>query len=183
MKSSPTLLDLGELLHSHGMRASTDVDVPCIPAMELDCVTPITGSLVFTNTGNMLVIQGEVRVTLNTQCPRCLVDTRVVIDAEVDDEFTVNDNEIVCRAEEGDTADDPAFRALFPEAHILDLSELCRQSVVLAMPMETLCREDCAGLCPYCGANRNETTCACEPPVDSPFAALAGYHPAEDGTD
>lgn len=180
MKPAPTLLDLGELLHAHGMRTATDVDVPCIPEMELDCLTPVTGSLVFTNTGNLLVIQGRLQVTLNAQCPRCLVDTRMTVDAEVDEEFTLHDHEVVCRAEDEETAEDPTFRALFPETHILDLSELCRQSVVLAMPMETLCREDCAGLCPWCGVNRNETTCSCRPPVDSPFAALAGYHPTED---
>jgi len=173
------MLDLGELLHSHGMRTATDVEVPCTEDMELTCAQPVTGHLVFTNTGNLLVIQGALEADLQAQCPRCLADASVRVDAAVDEEFTVHDNEVVCRADDEETAEDPTFRALFPEPHILNLSELVRQSIVLAMPMETLCREDCAGLCPYCGANRNETTCSCEPPADSPFAALAGLYQAE----
>jgi uncharacterized protein len=45
---------------------------------------------------------------------------------------------------------------------------------VLAVPFAPLCREDCKGLCPQCGIDRNTGTCSCEPPIDPRLAALKG---------
>ena len=44
----------------------------------------------------------------------------------------------------------------------LDVTEEMRQALVLALPNHARCREDCKGLCPRCGGNRNERACACE---------------------
>jgi uncharacterized protein len=54
----------------------------------------------------------------------------------------------------------------------IDLGPLVRDAVVLELPMAPLCRADCAGLCPQCGANRNEAPCGCVAPRDSRWANL-----------
>ena len=54
----------------------------------------------------------------------------------------------------------------------IDLGPLARDAVVLELPMAPLCREDCAGLCPQCGANRNEGDCGCVAPRDPRWANL-----------
>jgi uncharacterized protein len=55
------------------------------------------------------------------------------------------------------------------------LEDAVREQVLLALPGRTLCRQDCKGLCPQCGANRNVTPCNCEErPVDMRWNALAG---------
>ena len=55
------------------------------------------------------------------------------------------------------------------------LEDAVREQVLLALPGRTLCREDCKGLCPQCGANRNTAPCNCEEqPVDRRWNALAG---------
>jgi len=56
----------------------------------------------------------------------------------------------------------------------LDLEPLFREQFVLAVPFAPLCREDCKGLCPQCGIDRNTGTCACETPIDPRLAALKG---------
>lgn len=56
----------------------------------------------------------------------------------------------------------------------VDLEPLLREQLVLAVPYAPLCREDCKGLCPQCGIDRNAETCACEAPPDPRFAALKG---------
>ena len=56
------------------------------------------------------------------------------------------------------------------EHHILDMSEMIRQYDLLAMPMKPLCRVDCGGLCPECGANLNQNKCHC---AERPRTALA----------
>lgn len=55
----------------------------------------------------------------------------------------------------------------------IDLRSLLREVVALAVPVQPLCREDCRGLCPRCGVDRNRESCACEAERPaSPFAAL-----------
>jgi uncharacterized protein len=55
---------------------------------------------------------------------------------------------------------------------IIDLGPLARDAIVLELPMAPLCRDDCAGLCPVCGANRNEGECGCVAPRDPRWANL-----------
>jgi len=55
----------------------------------------------------------------------------------------------------------------------MDLTEPVRQALLVALPMKPLCREDCAGICPQCGANRNETQCGpAEETVDDRWSGL-----------
>jgi uncharacterized protein len=54
------------------------------------------------------------------------------------------------------------------------LEDAVREQVLLALPGRMLCQQDCQGLCPQCGANRNRTNCDCvQPAVDSRWKALA----------
>ena len=55
----------------------------------------------------------------------------------------------------------------------IDLGEVVREQLYLALPMKPLCQEDCKGLCPVCGVNRNRETCTCQQEwVDPRMAAL-----------
>lgn len=173
----PTQLDLSEVLHTPGMRVPFDVDMACTPEMELDCASAVTGRLVFTNTINLLVVQGNIRASLRTECPRCLTTVVSHVEAEVDEEYTVEHGQVTGHAEDDDGVADPAVKALWTAGHLLNLSELARQSLVVASPSAPLCREECRGLCPHCGRNLNEEACDCEEAPESPFAALADLLP------
>ena len=50
---------------------------------------------------------------------------------------------------------------LINEHHVLDIGEVVRQAVLLEVPMQVLCRPDCAGLCQTCGQDLNEGSCDC----------------------
>jgi len=64
---------------------------------------------------------------------------------------------------------------VFPfDGEKIDLEPLFREQFVLAVPFAPLCREDCKGLCPQCGIDRNTGTCNCEKPIDPRLAALKG---------
>jgi uncharacterized protein len=55
------------------------------------------------------------------------------------------------------------------------LEDVLREQVLLSLPVRTLCKPDCKGLCPHCGANRNTQPCACEEgPNDPRWEALTG---------
>jgi uncharacterized protein len=66
--------------------------------------------------------------------------------------------------------------------HEIDLGPTVLELVTLAVPVQPLCREDCRGLCPRCGADRNNETCRCEEvSPSSPFAALRRLREAKTG--
>ena len=50
---------------------------------------------------------------------------------------------------------------LSSETNVLDLGEDTRQFLILAIPQKLLCKDDCSGLCPQCGSNRNKVRCDC----------------------
>ncbi|ACY14436.1 YceD family protein [Haliangium ochraceum] len=58
------------------------------------------------------------------------------------------------------------------EGESIDLTPLFHDQVVLAVPFAPLCHEDCKGLCPQCGVDRNRETCDCKPPIDPRWVAL-----------
>lgn len=92
-------------------------------------------------------------VDLVGPCWRCLEEARVHLVVE-GDEF----------AAEGRPAGAPFDEDLdsaYVEGQSLDLAGWARDAIAEAVPATVLCREDCAGLCPTCGANRNEADCGC----------------------
>jgi uncharacterized protein len=69
--------------------------------------------------------------------------------------------------------EDDELDVAFLTDDVLDVSDVAAEQVLLALPMRVVCDEECAGLCPQCGANRNlEGACRCEPEVDPRWAAL-----------
>jgi uncharacterized protein len=69
---------------------------------------------------------------------------------------------------------DPAeVQVLSPGHPVIDIAEDVRETLLLAVPLKLLCREDCAGLCPHCAANLNEGPCTCTAePADTRWDAL-----------
>ena len=67
--------------------------------------------------------------------------------------------------------DDFTAAELDPDGRI-DLVALAREQLELAVPMKPICRPDCRGLCPTCGADRNSEPCACAAPPDAGVGPL-----------
>ncbi|NIO68382.1 MAG: DUF177 domain-containing protein, partial [Anaerolineae bacterium] len=65
-------------------------------------------------------------------------------------------------------ADGEDEATLIDGQHIIDLLEVMRQDILLALPPRSLCKPDCAGLCSQCGQNLNEGPCTCEQPLGDP---------------
>ena len=61
----------------------------------------------------------------------------------------------------------------FYEGSGLELKDILREYILLSLPMQRVCREDCLGICPVCGQNRNQNDCRCQSEaVDHRWAAL-----------
>lgn len=71
-----------------------------------------------------------------------------------------------------DEDDDPEGELI--NNNILNVRELVRQNILLEIPIQPLCSEDCKGICPVCGVNKNNNNCSCnEGQMNSAFSALA----------
>ena len=64
-------------------------------------------------------------------------------------------------AEEEIPASEPEIDEVFYDEPILPFEEIAREQVLLLLPLKPLCREECLGLCPTCGSDRNLASCAC----------------------
>lgn len=125
----------------------------------------VDGTVQLLRTHQGILARGEAAVTARQTCGRCLGEFTGSAGLQVEEEFFPQvDVHSGRRLAWPDDAEGMAIDA----NHILDLTETVRQSVVAAQPMKPLCREDCAGLCPECGVNRNDEICTCGDGVRDP---------------
>lgn len=104
------------------------------------------------------LVQGTIRGGIRVQCDRCLEPYH----GRVESQFRVylmaprkgSDQEEIELLDEDLEVD-------FVKGNEVDLDEMVREQVYLSLPMRSICKEGCRGLCPVCGVNLNETTCLC----------------------
>jgi uncharacterized protein len=133
---------------------------------------PLVGSIKLMRTSQGIMVTGRLRTVLQMTCNRCLEPMVGDVELELEEEF--HPLKHVGEASLDEVPEDEDDEALLIDEHnLLDLTEVVRQGLWLAAPMEALCSPDCAGLCPRCGGNRNQGECLCdEAPVDPRWAAL-----------
>ncbi|MEZ4411919.1 MAG: DUF177 domain-containing protein [Gemmatimonadales bacterium] len=118
--------------------------------LPLDGPVSVTGQLQATE-GDDFLWRGVIRARAVLACRRCLAEVPVRLNRDVD----------VLLTSDPEAADDPSVYPLPPLAVQVDLTGVIREELVLDVPAFVLCREDCAGLCPTCGADLNAGPCAC----------------------
>ena len=106
-----------------------------------------------------ILVTASLRVSATCLCSRCLQDFHTLLELQLSEVYfpTVDINTGAALHVSEEVV--PFF--LLNDRHELDITEAVRQSVIVALPMKALCKEDCAGLCPYCGMNLN-SGCICE---------------------
>ena len=129
---------------------------------------PIAGKIridgEMSNVGDVLLLQARVSASVSRMCSRCLKEFKADSSAEVVEKFYLSGSPGV----EKD--------AYVYEADIVDITEPLRESLLLAEPLKVLCKEDCLGICPVCGADRNIHPCNCDTgTIDPRLAALKQF--------
>jgi uncharacterized protein len=119
---------------------------------------PVVGDVEISRDRTTVSLKGMVESSTPLSCGRCLTPFRLPLRAYLNEEFLLDSGGSV-RQEQQELKDEDFIHPLGPEL-ILDVSEVIRQQLLLGLPMIPLCRPDCRGLCPRCGANWNETTCS-----------------------
>ena len=115
-------------------------------------------------------VRGSLTGTLETACDRCLTRIDREVRAELDVRVVVGDEPVRDAGESSDVVIHVAS-----ETTVLDLADSLRAAVLLEVPIKNLCRDDCRGICPRCGVNRNRESCDCQDkPADPRWDALKG---------
>ena len=129
-------------------------------------IGPLIWSATAERVGEEIRIAGNLSVTTESSCSRCLEPARCEIQKSFDLFFRERGEELFDEDEVELTEEDT--RTAFFAGTQLAIGDVLREQVLLALPMKVLCRVDCKGLCPVCGTNRNQNTCTCSGEVFSP---------------
>jgi uncharacterized protein len=113
------------------------------------------------HSGEEVRVHGKVETTLETDCDRCLGRAEFPVSAEFDLFYKPVDT----AATEGEAEveiDEGEAEMGFYKLPGLVLEDILREQLLLQLPMQHVCSAECKGICPVCGANRNEVACGCE---------------------
>ncbi|MEV7390146.1 MULTISPECIES: YceD family protein [unclassified Streptomyces] len=122
-----------------------------------------------------VLVTGTARAQAAGECVRCLEPVEQELEADFQELFSYPDADDRGRviAEPGDDAEDDEDR-YFIEDGLFDLEPVLRDAVVLALPMQPVCQDDCAGLCSECGVRLTDDPDHHHDAVDIRWAALQG---------
>jgi uncharacterized protein len=111
------------------------------------------------NTEGQVRVRGKFEVRLETECDRCLGRAQFPLSSSFDLFYKLVS--FIAREEEVGL-DEGEVELGFYQGGGMELEDILREQVLLLMPMQRVCSEDCKGICPSCGKNRNETPCDCK---------------------
>ena len=132
--------------------------------------SPVHIKGVVSNESGVVRLAGSIETIYSTECARCLKPLEIPLSAEAD--MMLSDDP---EAEEEDD--------LFVlTSDSVDPADVLVPALILQVQMTYLCKEDCKGLCPHCGADRNVTDCDCDKKqIDPRFAALRALLDSDKG--
>jgi uncharacterized protein len=147
-ESRPLLVNVAELLRHPASRQEVRLQLPSEGLTVLDSAVP-AGALIdvdvaLESLSDGVVVTGRVSAPWEGDCRRCLGPAGGTLDVMVRELYQPKPDS------------DEAFPIVGDQ---LDLEPLVREALLLELPLAPLCRPDCAGLCPECGADRNDTDC------------------------
>jgi uncharacterized protein len=182
--TSPTphdrVLKVTDLVDRPGESRRVDLSLPAPEGFEHPLVAlrePLRVEGVVESVVDGILVRGELTVAVDVACSRCLEPMTDEVRADVTELFH---DPAKLDADELDEVD----AGYEITEGTIDLDALLRDTLAPALPTQPRCREDCAGLCPSCGVNRNEATCACHDEHDDPrWAALQGLRLPDGGDD
>src|SRR5438309_1564756 len=152
MTARPFLVNVGVLLRHVGSRHREERTGPmsglAVSASRVPEGAEVAVEVVLESVHGGILATGVVRAPWVAECRRCLGEARGEVAAQVRELF------------EPDTDLEETYALTGDQ---LDLEPLARDAVVLELPLAALCAEGCLGLCPTCGANLNQGSCACAP--------------------
>ncbi len=147
------LVSVRPLLYRPGEKRNVEVTIDAETAAGFGmCFTQLPDVKgVLENRAGVLFFRYTADCIADLVCDRCLANVAMQMHET---------NEHVVVTETATEQNDSDY--LLTEDAMLDIAEVVMTDLRLAVPSKILCSEDCLGICPKCGTNRNETSCDCE---------------------
>ncbi|BDV43184.1 hypothetical protein GURASL_21070 [Geotalea uraniireducens] len=137
-------------------------------------IAPVTVSLTVFREYDHIRTNGKIKTRVRMKCSRCLAE----FDVDVDSSFILiysKANQLSNDEDEIELGDEDLISVAYTGDEI-DFSPEIAEQVIMELPIKPLCKEDCQGLCPQCGADLNESECGCEKSVHNlTFSALKNF--------
>ena len=132
----------------------------------------VTGAIRITPVGKVYSISGQLSATAKGVCNRCLKPILSPVTAKFATDYhpAVEMREEMRKEHEFELIGEDLDIAYYYGEEI-DTDEVVREQLLLAVPMQQVCREDCKGLCPHCGKNLNSGPCDCKVEMVDPRLA------------
>lgn len=117
-----------------------------------------------------ITVSGHVATRMEIACDRCLEPAAIDLAAD----FSLLYRPAALSPEHGEVLiAGEETKVGFYEGEGLELADVLREEVLLLLPMQRVCSEECQGICPVCGQNRNQVSCSCHiEPGDDRWAGL-----------
>ncbi|MBI5741406.1 MAG: DUF177 domain-containing protein [Nitrospirae bacterium] len=126
-----------------------------------------------TRFGRRVLIEGAVKIMVTAKCSRCLKDASLPMDLTFREEYLPAGETGKVKEQELTNGE---LDIGFYKNDELNVTELVREQVLLAAPMKPLCKDECRGLCAFCGKDLNEGPCGCRKEETDPrLAPLAKF--------
>jgi len=146
-------LDLTDVLRDPGLVVEKPIDIKAGTLDEWELATPVTGRVRASNARRNVVVRGAAKVAVLMECGRCLREYSQALEFDLDITVPMSHFNAFLGAaavdvdpnDDGDELTRDDINALFQQ-HSLDVAELVRQAIVLAVPIQPLCGADCPGL-------------------------------------
>ena len=128
--------------------------------------------MTISSTGRVLLLEGAVETEVEQVCARCGTLYRQPVHAEFQEDFVIHPPQASGQGARVEEEEAPESRVFIEGTLDLNLDELLRQSILVALPLKPLCAESCQGLCPRCGKSLSEGPCTCQPETETPQMAV-----------
>ena len=158
-------VDLSQVVNNEGARVRFSGEADLSGCDALNFIEPVRVSGTVSNLGGDIEIAVSAQGLARLVCDRCLDEFEKSISVEFSERLVKEDAYANVNK---DGSDD----AIVFSGNVIDIDEILIENFIASLPIKTLCREDCKGLCGSCGKNLNEGDCGCEEPADPRFDAL-----------
>jgi len=157
----PLRLNVGFLINATiGTTRDFNFDYDTMKLGEELKVNDFLGTARFDRTPQGLLLQGKFETKTELDCVRCLDPFPQTLKWSLTDLYAFDKRSV------------SESNLLFPEDGQIDLEPLLREYALLEIPINPVCKPECKGLCPVCGANLNKSDCGHRLDTSSPFSAL-----------
>lgn len=182
--TGPFVLQVRELEQGENRleRVGNGVDL-ALDAAFIRLAGPAVLRAVVYRAGDHIDVQGTVTASVDLACGRCLAPIQRILQAQV--RLFAERRELRDRRPPEEVREDDVG-IVYHDGRFVDLTDEIRQVLLVELPWQSVCRDDCRGLCPRCGADLNESPCRCgERAADSRRSLKPGSDPGgnrrEDG--